>query len=256
MPAKSARNCENRRGPSISSRMMRSAQRSPKTSSACAVPQASSYRRALAIAGFFQLHSCFFELNCEKVKPGVERILTKKTNPTHMAHCRCGAVEIGAWASPIVVTACYCDDCQAAAQRLAESANAAPAMSEGGGTEFMVFRRDRIACIRGAENLQAMRLTAASKTRRMIADCCRTPMYVGFDDKKPWVSAFRAEFRRRCAASGNADLHPVQTVRRQSERRLAQPSGLPAGDDRPHPGGLAAHAVQPAGRRLALVRLR
>src|SRR5271154_6002121 len=117
-----------------------------------------------------------------------------KTNPTHVAHCRCGAVEIGAWGKPIVVNACYCDDCQAAAQQIAASAPSAPEASAGGGTEFMLFRRDRIACTRGAENLQAMRLTAASKTRRMIAGCCTTPMYVGFDDKKPWVSAFRASF--------------------------------------------------------------
>jgi hypothetical protein len=49
----------------------------------------------------------------------------------------------------------------------------------------MVFRRDRIACTRGAENLQSMKLTAATKTWRMIASCCATPMYVGFDDKRP-----------------------------------------------------------------------
>jgi hypothetical protein len=125
-----------------------------------------------------------------------------KTNPTHVAHCRCAAVEIGAWGEPIVVTTCYCDDCQAAAKRLAESANVALAAHDDGGTEFMLFRRDRIACTRGAENLQAMRLTAASKTRRMIAGCCATPMYVGFDDKKPWVSAFRASF--------GADAPPVE----------------------------------------------
>ncbi|HEY3621438.1 MAG TPA: DUF6151 family protein [Roseiarcus sp.] len=123
-------------------------------------------------------------------------------NPSHVARCRCGAVEISGWGEPIVVSACYCDDCQAAAQRLAASANSAPAASADGGTEFMVFRRDRIACTRGAENLQAMRLTAATKTRRMIAGCCKTPMYVGFDDKKPWVSAFRASF--------GADAPPVE----------------------------------------------
>ena len=117
-----------------------------------------------------------------------------KTNPAHVARCRCGAVEIGAWAEPIVVSACYCDDCQAAAQEIAESAPSAPAVSADGGTEFMLFRRDRIACTQGAENLQAMRLTAASKTRRMIAGCCATPMYLAFDDKRPWVSAFRASF--------------------------------------------------------------
>jgi hypothetical protein len=117
-----------------------------------------------------------------------------KTTPNHVAQCRCGAVEIGGWGDPLVVAACYCDDCQAASERLAASANGAPAARADGGTEFMVFRRDRIACMRDAENLQPMRLTAASKTRRMIADCCATPMYVSFDDKRPWVSALRAGF--------------------------------------------------------------
>ena len=69
-----------------------------------------------------------------------------KTNPAHVARCRCGAVEIGAWAEPIVVNACYCDDCQAAAQEIADSAPSARAASADGGTEFMLFRRDRIAC--------------------------------------------------------------------------------------------------------------
>jgi hypothetical protein len=148
-----------------------------------------------------------------------------KTNPTHVARCRCGAVEIGAWAEPIVVNACYCDDCQAAAQQIAAAVPSAPAATADGGTEFMLFRRDRIACTRGAENLQAMRLTAASKTRRMIAGCCKTPMYVAFDDKKPWVSAFRASF--------GADAPPVEMRICTRFRRLDDKAddGLPS-----HPG--------------------
>src|ERR1700722_1656365 len=152
-----------------------------------------------------------------------------KKDPNHVAKCECGAGEIGVWAEPIVVTACYCDDCQTAAQRLAASTNGAPAVSADGGTEFMVFRRDRIACTRGAENLEAMRLTDATKTRRMIAGCCATPMYAGFDDKRPWVSAFRASF--------GADAPPVQ-MRICTRFRRADP---PAKDGLPdHPGYPAA----------------
>jgi hypothetical protein len=155
------------------------------------------------------------------------------TNPTHVAHCRCGAVEIGAWGDPIVVTACHCDDCRAAAQQIAASANLALAASDDGGSEFMVFRRDRIACTRGAENLQAMKLTAASKTRRMVAGCCKTPMYVAFDDKRPWVSAFRASF--------GAHAPPVEmricTRFRRSDGRAND--GLPS-----HPGYPAAMIVR------------
>ncbi len=146
-------------------------------------------------------------------------------NPTHVAHCRCSTVEVGAWGKPIIVNACYCEDCQVAAERLALSSNLAPTVSADGGTEFMVFRRDRIACTRGAERLQAMKLTDASKTRRMVAGCCATPMYLAFDDKRPWVSAYRASF--------GADAPPVEMrictrFRRSKEK---------AEDDLPsHPG--------------------
>src|SRR5260370_11744606 len=67
--------------------------------------------------------------------------MTQKT-PTSVARCRCGAAEMGAWGEPIAVNVCYCDDCQAAAQRLAASAQSAPgAAGADGGTEFMLFRR-------------------------------------------------------------------------------------------------------------------
>ncbi len=113
-----------------------------------------------------------------------------KTDPTCVAQCRCGEVKVCAWGKPLIVSACYCDDCQASAQKL----DLAPAAGVDGGTEFMLFRRDRIACTRGADRLAPMRLTDASRTRRMIAGCCATPMYLAFDDRRPWVSAFRSNF--------------------------------------------------------------
>lgn len=157
-----------------------------------------------------------------------EKSLTRK-QPTYVAHCRCGAVEIGAWSKPIVVSACYCEDCQTADRRLAASSNLAPAVSADGGTEFMLFRRGSIACMRGADRLQPMRLTDTTKTRRMIAGCCVTPMYMAFDDKRPWVSAFRASF--------GADAPPVEmricTRFRRSEQKaedgvLSHPGYPPA----------------------------
>ncbi|WP_133648242.1 GFA family protein [Paraburkholderia flava] len=123
-------------------------------------------------------------------------------NPAYVGHCQCGTVEISAWAQPMMVSTCYCDDCQAAGQRHAASGSSAPMSGADGGTEFMVFRRGSIACTRGADLLQPAKLTSHTKTRRMIASCCATPMYVAFDDKRPWVSAFRAPF--------GADAPPVE----------------------------------------------
>lgn len=102
-------------------------------------------------------------------------------NTPHIWRIAGGAVAVGVWGQPI--TACYCDDCRLAAEKLTASGHGMP--QTDGGTEFMLFRRDRVACIQGADRLRAMRLTEASKTRRMIADCCATPMYPAFDDKRP-----------------------------------------------------------------------
>ena len=105
------------------------------------------------------------------------------------------------------------------------SAASAPVAERGRRHGVMVFRRDRIACTRGANRLEATKLTQASKTRRMIAGCCATPMYVAFDDKRPWVSALRALFgamrrRRKCGSAPGSD-----------DRKTRFNDGLPS-----HPG--------------------
>ena len=96
---------------------------------------------------FFPLFSCIFLSSSLGTRALVARREDQawraepmtKTDPIHVAHCQCGAVEVGAWAEPIVVSTCYCDDCQAAAERVAASATSAPTPSTDGGTEFMVF---------------------------------------------------------------------------------------------------------------------
>lgn len=136
-------------------------------------------------------------------------------NPSFVARCRCGVVEVAAWRAPIAVNACYCEDCQAAARQLAALPGATSIATADGGTEFMLFRRDAFACTAGAERLRAVRLTEGSKSRRMVTNCCATPMYLAFDDGRPWVSAFRANF------GGGAP--PVEARICTKSRRAAEP---------------------------------
>ena len=72
-----------------------------------------------------------------------------KKHPTYVAHCRCGAVEVGAWGAPIVVSACYCNECREAAQRLAASADLASAAGADGGTVTHFLRIVRGSLLRG-----------------------------------------------------------------------------------------------------------
>ena len=107
------------------------------------------------------------------------------------ARCRCGAIELIASGRPIVTSICYCTDCQAAARQIAAHGDAPGVAGSDDGTEYLLFRKDRISCTKGAQRLEALRLTDTSATRRMIASCCGSPMYMAFDDMRHWVSVYR-----------------------------------------------------------------
>lgn len=63
-----------------------------------------------------------------------------------------------------------------------------------GGTAYLLFRKDRFTCTRGAEHLQGSKLREDSPTNRVVATCCNSAMYLGFDGGPHWVSAFRLRF--------------------------------------------------------------
>lgn len=115
--------------------------------------------------------------------------------PRHLASCACGAVLLETSGPPIDAIACHCGDCRAAAQRIQALPDALLVLDAFGGTPFLVFRKDRMHPVRGAERLQALKLTPASPTNRYVATCCNVLMYVGFDDARHWVSMHRDRFQ-------------------------------------------------------------
>jgi hypothetical protein len=109
-----------------------------------------------------------------------------------VARCACGTVEITARGAPILSVACYCDDCQEAARRI-EAEGGTSHLRPDGGTEHLMFRRDRIAVTAGEERLRDLRLGPDSKTRRRVTDCCGTAMLLDFAPGH-WLDAYRANF--------------------------------------------------------------
>ena len=74
------------------------------------------------------------------------------------SRCACGGVEYEAIGAPITSAICYCASCQEAGQAL-EQLPAAPALLEpDGGTAMVLYRKDRILCIRGRKHLKEYRL--------------------------------------------------------------------------------------------------
>ncbi|RDJ20417.1 hypothetical protein DWF00_13940 [Bosea caraganae] len=104
--------------------------------------------------------------------------------------CRCGTVVFEAIGTPILSVACHCESCQEAGRRIEQLADAPPVLDADGGTAFVLYRKDRIRCVGGGERLEAHRLKPESKTRRMVATCCNSAMFLEFT-KGHWLSVYR-----------------------------------------------------------------
>lgn len=106
------------------------------------------------------------------------------------AVCTCGQVRLELAGSPIVATACHCADCQQAGRSLDALPGAAPVLDDHDGTAFVMYRKDRVRCVRGEAMLAEYRLTPESPTRRIVAKCCNTAIFLDFT-KGHWLSIYR-----------------------------------------------------------------
>ena len=111
------------------------------------------------------------------------------------ASCACGSVELAAIGPPIVSNVCYCGDCQQGSRQIEALPNAGPVRDPDGGTAYLLYRKDRIECSKGASLLKSYKIREGSVTNRGVATCCSSAMFMNFDKGPYWVSAYRARFR-------------------------------------------------------------
>jgi hypothetical protein len=76
---------------------------------------------------------------------------------------------------------------------LSALAAAPPVRNPDGGTDYLLYRKDRVQCVRGQEHLEAHRLKPESPTRRVIATCCNSAMFLDFT-KGHWLTLYRNRF--------------------------------------------------------------
>lgn len=107
-----------------------------------------------------------------------------------LATCTCGNVSLRLRGEPIVTAACYCTSCQEAGAVLAALSDAAPVLQDDGGTAYLLCRKDRVELVRGADTLREFRLRPGAPTRRVVASCCNTPMFLEFQNGH-WLSVYR-----------------------------------------------------------------
>ncbi len=106
------------------------------------------------------------------------------------ARCQCGRAALQMSGAPILSVICCCESCRTAGQAFEREPGAPAVLRPDGGTDYCLFRKDRVRISDGAEHLQERRLTPASPTRRVVATCCNTPMFLDFTPGH-WLTVYR-----------------------------------------------------------------
>ena len=149
-------------------------------------------------------------------------IAVDRKQPKHLSTiCGCGKVKFETVGPPILTGACYCTSCQEAGRRFEQLASAPPVLDPDSGTSLVLYRKDRVQCVTGQEHLEEHRLTPDSPTRRVVAICCNSAMFLDFT-KGHWLSMYRSRFP--------AGAPPLEMRVMTKERR----AGVELADDLPN----------------------
>jgi Family of unknown function (DUF6151) len=103
--------------------------------------------------------------------------------------CSCGQVHLEVISAPIINAECCCNSCRDAGARLSALPSAPRFLEPNGNTRFVLYRKDRIRFAKGVEHLKEARLKPESKTRRGVATCCNTPVFLEFHNGH-WLSLY------------------------------------------------------------------
>lgn len=103
--------------------------------------------------------------------------------------CRCGQVSLKLTGEPILTADCTCESCRTAGAFFAQLSGGEQILDDHGGTWLVLFRKDRFECPAGEEHLREYRLRPESSTRRVVAMCCNSAMFLEFT-KGHWIDIY------------------------------------------------------------------
>lgn len=103
--------------------------------------------------------------------------------------CRCGRVRLEAAGTPILTAECCCHSCREAAEQFRMLPGAPDVVTPHGSVAYVLQRKDRLRIATGVELLREHRVRPDSPTRRVIASCCNTPIFLEFKGGH-WLSLY------------------------------------------------------------------
>ena len=114
-------------------------------------------------------------------------------------------------------------------------------MNADGGSDYVIYRKDRVRVVKGAELLKPLKVKDGSPTNRVIATCCNCAMMLNFDDSKHWLDFYRARIR------GSAPPPQMLVCTKFAPAPDRLPKGVPA-----YPGHPASFLATLLRARLAM----
>ena len=137
------------------------------------------------------------------------------------ASCHCGQVVFRISGAPIMHAACYCTSCRTAGRAFDQEASSPPVVADDGGTDLVLYRKDRVVQTSGAGLLEEHWLTPESPTRRLVATCCHSPMMLDFT-KGHWLSLYRGRL------SGEVPALDMRVMTQDKPAGVTLPDDAPA----------------------------
>lgn len=110
--------------------------------------------------------------------------------PSHQSlACTCGQVRLTTTGRPIATVECCCDSCRRDGARMQALPGAPQVLGPQGQTHFVMQRKDRVRIDAGHSRLHAWRLSSTAGSRRVVAGCCNTPLFLEFSGGH-WLSLY------------------------------------------------------------------
>lgn len=103
--------------------------------------------------------------------------------------CACGQTRLEVRGEPLLVSECLCDSCRAAAGRMAALPGGKNILTSHGATPAAEYRKDRVRFLAGTQHLREFRLSTGAGSRRVIASCCNTPVFLELKGAH-WLSVY------------------------------------------------------------------
>jgi hypothetical protein len=135
--------------------------------------------------------------------------------------CSCGTVKLDVEDDPIDRVECCCSTCRAAAEIFTQLPGAPDFLTEHGTTPYVPYRKDRVTIVSGADQLRQHRLTPDAGTRRFVAGCCSTPVFLEFKGGH-WLSLYSALWPERTRPAPR-----IRSMAASLDDRSILPAGIP-----------------------------